>query len=99
MVRTPLQIIFEILIFIVVNSINAILTIIGLLGELFVSLTLTAQTSVVGLILAIVIGGLFVIFMSKYLFKTTISLIKIILIYGAFVLVLIIILALFFSIL
>jgi len=96
MVRTPLDIILEIVLLIIISAINTMLAVFRLLGELFASLIWTSQMSTVGFILALIIGGLFLIFFWKYFFKETISLVKLILIYGAFVFILIIILYFFF---
>ena len=98
MVRTPLDIIFEILLLIIVSSVNTLLALFKLLGELFASLMWTSQIGIAGFILAVIIGGLFVVFLWKYLFKTTVSLVKLILIYAAFIFVLILVLYVFFSI-
>ena len=96
MVRTPLEIIYEIILLIITSSVNTLLILFRLLGELFTSLMWVSQTGIAGLILAVIIGGLFVVFLWKYLFKTTVSLVKLILIYAAFVFVLILVLAGFF---
>jgi hypothetical protein len=98
MVRTPLDIIFEILLLLVMSSVNTLLALFKLLGELFASLIWASQTGIAGFILAIIIGGLFVVFLWKYMFKTTVSLVKLILIYGAFIFVLILVLFVFFSV-
>jgi len=98
MVRPPLDIIFEILFYIVASSIEHLLNVIRLLIELFNSLWVTAQNNVGVLIISMLIGGLFFIFVSKFLFKETASIIQIILIYGAFAFILIIVLYIFFSI-
>jgi len=98
MVRTPLDIIFEILLLIILSSVNTLLTLFKLLGELFTSLLWTSQMGIAGFILAVIIGGLFIVFLWKYLFKTSVSLIKLILIYAAFIFVLILVLFVFFSI-
>ena len=98
MVRTPLDIIFEILLLIITSSVNTLLALFKLLAELFASLIWTSQMGIAGFILAIIIGGLFVVFLWKYLFKTTVSLVKLILIYAAFIFILILILYIFYSI-
>lgn len=98
MIRTPLDIIFEILLLIILSSVNTMLTLFKLLGELFASLMWTSQMGIAGFILAVIIGGLFIVFLWKYLFKTSVSLIKLILIYSAFIFVLILVLYVFFSI-
>ncbi len=98
MVRTPLEVIFEIAILIITSSVNTLLALFKLLGELFASLIWTSQMGIAGLILAIIIGGLFIVFLWKYLFKTSVSLIKLILIYGAFIFALILVLYIFYLI-
>jgi len=98
MVRTPLDIILEIALLIIMSSVNTLLALFELLGELFGSLIWTSQMGIIGLILAVTVGGLFVVFLWKYLFKTTVSLIKLILIYAAFVFVLILVLFVFYSV-
>lgn len=96
MIRTPLDIIFEIALLIINSSINTILALFKLFGELFASLIWTSRMGVAGFILAIIIGGIFVVFMWKYLFKTTVSLVKLIVVYGIFIFVLIMILFVFY---
>jgi hypothetical protein len=98
MVRTPLDIIFEILILLIFSSFNTLLALFKLLGELFASLIFASQASIAGFILAIIIGALFIVFIWKYLFKTTVSLVKLLLVYAGFFVVLIIILFIFFSV-
>jgi len=98
MVRTPLEVIVEIILLIVLSSVNTLLALFRLLGELFASLIWTSQTGLIGFILAIIIGGLFIVFLWKYLFKTSISLVKLVLAYGAFVFVLVVVLYLFYSV-
>lgn len=98
MVKTPLDIILEIALLLITSSIKTLLALFKLLGELFASLIRTSTMGIAGFILAIIVGGLFVVFMWKYLFKTTVSLVKLILIYAAFIVVLILVLYVFFSI-
>ena len=98
MVRTPLDIIFEILFLLILSSVNTFLSLLKLLAELLASLVWTSQSSIAGFIVAVIVGGLFVVFLWKYLFKTTISIVKLLLIYGAFVFVLILVLFVFFSV-
>ena len=98
MVRTPLDVIFEIALLIIVSAVNTLLALFKLLGELFASLIWTSQMGIVGFIVAIIVGGLFVVFLWKYLFKTTVSLVKLILIYAAFIFVLILVLFFFYSV-
>jgi len=98
MVRTPLDIILEIALMLIVSSVNTLLALFKLLGELFASLMWTSTLGIAGFILAIIIGGLFVVFLWKYLFKTSVSLLKLILIYGVFVFVLILVLFVFYSV-
>jgi hypothetical protein len=97
MVRSPLEIIIEIFLLIFINSIQTLLMLLKLLGELFYSLAWTARTSIGGLILATIIGGLFLVFLWKYLFRETVSLAKIILAYAGFMIALFIVLYVFFS--
>lgn len=97
MVRSPFEILVEILITIVSNSIQTLTKIIQLLIEFFISLGVTAQSSLGGLITALVIGTLFFVFIWKFMFKTTTSLIKIILIYGVFIVFLFLITLILFS--
>ena len=98
MVRTPLEIILQIALFIITSSATSLLTIAKLLVELATSLVHTSQMGLAGFILAIIVGGLFVVFLWKYLFKTTVSLVKLILIYAVFIFILILVLYIFFSI-
>ena len=97
MFRTPLEIIIEIALLIIVSSINTLLNLFKLLGELFASLIWTSQMGIAGFILAVIIGGLFIVFLWKYLFKTSVSLVKLILVYGAFIFVLVLVLFVFYS--
>jgi len=88
MVKSPLQIILEILVYIILTMVETILTVSRMLGELFFSLTVISQVGVLGLIISSIIGGLVLFFVSKFLFGTSKSLIKIALVYVALVLVL-----------
>ena len=91
MVRSPIEIILEILFYIVTSSIEHVITVIKLLIELFYSLALQAQSSIFGLFISVLIGSLFFLFVWKFLFKETTSILHVILVYGAFLLALIII--------
>lgn len=98
MVKTPLDIIIEIALLIIMSSVNTLLALFELLVQLFTSLMWTSQMSIAGFIVAVIVGGLFVVFLWKYLFKTTVSLVKLILVYAAFIFVLILVLFVFYSI-
>ena len=99
MVKTPLQVILEIILLLITSSVNTLLSLFRLFGELFSSLVWTSRTGILGLGVAIIIGGLFIVFLWKYLFKTTVSLVKLISIYGVLIIVLVVILYVYFSIL
>jgi hypothetical protein len=94
MVRQPIEIILEILFYIVTSSIEHVITVIKLLIELFYSLVLQAQSSIWGLFISILIGSLFFLFVWKFLFKETTSVLHVILVYGAFIISLIVIILL-----
>lgn len=91
MVRSPIEIIFEILFYIVTSSIEHVITVVKLLIELFYSLAAQAQSSIWGLFVSVLIGSLFFLFVWKFLFKETTSILHVILVYGGFILALIII--------
>ena len=93
-----MDIIFEILLLIIASSIGTLLALFKLLSELFASLFWTSTMGLAGFIVAVIIGGLFVAFLWKYLFKTTVSLVKLILIYGLFIFILIMVLYIFYSV-
>ncbi len=97
MVKTPLDIIIEIALLLIMSSVNTLLNLYKLLVELFASLMWTSRMGITGLVVAVIVGGLFVVFLWKYLFKTAISLVKLILIYAAFIFILILVLYVFYS--
>ena len=87
-VRTPLDILVEILIIIVFNSAKILVILGGLLYELYISLRIMAYTNPIGLIIALTVGAIILFFTSKFLFKSTISAIKIMTIYVVIVVLL-----------
>jgi len=88
MVKPHLEIIAEILLYLMIKSVNTMIVLSKLLGELFVSLIWSAQTGFWAFLIAVTIGGVFIILMFKFLFKTGTSLLKIIAIYIIFLLIL-----------
>jgi len=98
MVKTPLDIIIEIALLLILSSVNTLLALFKLLAELFASLMWTSTMGIVGFIVAIIVGGLFIVFLWKYLFKTTVSIVKLIIVYAAFIFVLILVLYVFYSV-
>ncbi|MBL7170276.1 MAG: hypothetical protein ISS48_04610 [Candidatus Aenigmarchaeota archaeon] len=91
MVKSPLQIILELLTLIVSSIVNTFVLIFQKLVELFESLTFIAQAGIAGLLAACFIGGLVIFLLSKFIFKNTKSLFQVLLIYVVFVLVLVLV--------
>jgi len=91
MVKNPLEIILELLTYIIQTSIEAIIFIIDKLRQLFVSLVFIAGMGIPGLIIASIIGGIVLFFVSKFLFKSTESLVKVFIVYIVFILILVVV--------
>jgi hypothetical protein len=87
MVKSPFQIIFELLVLLINTTIEGLGLVIDKLVELFESLVFIAKTGLAGLVISSIIGGIVVIFVSKFLFGSTKSLMKILLVYLAFILI------------
>ncbi|MBD3155943.1 MAG: hypothetical protein GF368_04800 [Candidatus Aenigmarchaeota archaeon] len=87
MVKSPFQIIFELLVLLISTTVEGIRIIFEKIVELFESLVYLAGTGMVGLLISSVIGGLVIIFISKFIFGNTKSLVKILLVYAGFILV------------
>jgi len=89
MPKNPLQIILELFLVIIQSIIKTLTLIFQKLVELFWSLTFIAETGVIGLIIACLIGGIVIYFISKFIFKNTKSLVQILLIYIVFIFILV----------
>ena len=87
MVKGPLLVIVDLIVFIITSTIDLIKGITNKLIELFTSLALMATTGIAGFIIASIIGGIVLFFALKYVFKTTVSLAKILLVYGFLVII------------
>ena len=94
MVKNPLEIILELMTYIIQTGIEAIVEIVRMMGELFVSLTFIAGLGMPGLIIASIIGGVVLFFVLKFLLRSTESLGKVMIVYVIFVLILIVALTL-----
>ena len=91
MVKSPLQIILELFILIIQSIVNTLKLIFEKLVELFMSLAFIAETGITGLVIAAVIGGIVVILISKFVFKSTKSLLQVLLVYVIFVVILVLV--------
>jgi len=79
--RSPLEILVEILIIFVTGAVRVFVLVGGLLYELYISLRIMAYTNPIGLIIALTVGGIILFFTAKHLFRSTIDVIKIMTIY------------------
>jgi len=79
--RSPLEILVEILITIFISALKVLFLLGGLLYELYLSLRIMSYTNPFAFILALSIGALILFFTSKYLLGSTIAAIKIMTIY------------------
>ena len=95
MVKSPFQIILELLTGLIKEGVQTFSFVFQKLGELLISLAFIANTGIVGLVLSSVIGGVAVYFLGKFLFKNSKTLMTVLLVYVFFVLMMI--LALSFS--
>ncbi len=86
--KSPLQILIEILVLIVVSTAKILILVTGLLYELYISLRIMSYTNPIGFILALTFGGIILFFTTKFLFKSTISAIKIMTVYVVIVILL-----------
>jgi len=93
MIKNPLQIILELLVLIIQSIVSTLALVLEKLVELFSSLAFMAGTGVVGLFIACVIGGIVVVLISKFVFKSTKSLFQVLMVYVIFVLILVLIFA------
>ncbi len=89
MSKSPLQIIFELLVLIIQTTVDGLKLIFEKLVELFESLVFLANKGISGLIVASVIGGIVVILISRFIFGNTKTLLRVLLVYMGFVLVMI----------
>lgn len=83
--QSPIEILIQILVVIVIDTIQLLFVVGKLLYDLYISLQIMAQTSIPGLFLALFVGGIILFFSIKFLFKSTTSVIKIMTIYIIFV--------------
>jgi hypothetical protein len=80
-VKTPVQILLEILIIIFINSVKFLISMGQLLLELYLSLKVMSYSNPIGFIFAVAIGGIIIIFTIKYMFGSTIDAMKVVVIY------------------
>ena len=88
MVKSPLQVIYELLVGIIQSIVNTFKFIFEKLVELFMSLAFIANTGIVGMLVASVVGAIVVVLVAKFVFKSSKSLLQILLVYGIFVVIL-----------
>jgi hypothetical protein len=75
------EILIQILVAVFISTAELLLIVGKLLYELYINLQIMAHTSIVGVFVAIFIGGLVIFFSGKFLFDSTTSVIKIMTIY------------------
>ena len=86
--KNPLQILVEILVFIVVNTVKSLVILGGLLYELYISLQIMSHTNPIGFIIILTFGAIILFFTSMFLFHDIISAIKIMTIYVVIIILL-----------
>lgn len=80
-VKSPLQILVEILVLIFVSSVKILFAMSQLLYELYLSLRMMSYTNPMGFILAITIGGIILFFTLKFIFGNTMAALKVMAVY------------------
>jgi uncharacterized membrane-anchored protein len=91
MTKSPIQVVLELLIMMIKTTFETFGMVFDKMIELFVSLASIADTGILGLVVASIFGGVMIYLISRFFLKNTKSLIKILLVYVIFVLVLILI--------
>ena len=80
-VKSPIEIMIEILVVIFLGFVQLLIVISKLLYELYISFRIMAHTNFVGFFFALFLGGIIIFFTGKYIFGSTASVIKILVIY------------------
>jgi hypothetical protein len=80
-VQSPVEILVQILITIFIDTLQLLIALGKLSYELYISLRLMAQTNIVGLFIALFIGGIILFVTTKFLFHEATHALKIMVIY------------------
>jgi len=80
-VKSPIQILVEILVVIFISSVKILIMVAQLMYELYLSLRIMSYSNPMGFILALTVGGIILFFTLKFMFGSTMAAMKIIAIY------------------